>query len=111
MLVIEIQLLWEPYRVEGSWNSASPLIQKETFQYLYPMPICSHQKAQNLATDSLVYQIYTNICSNYPSEDSKIPWSTDLSALAAVAPIQIMNPNRWKLGSPWEDKLKRIRKK
>lgn len=37
---------------------------------------------------------------NYPSEESKTPWSTVLSALAAVAPTHIINPKRWKLGSP-----------
>ena len=36
----------------------------------------------------------------YPSDDNKIPWSTDFSALAAVAPIHMRNPNKWKLGSP-----------
>lgn len=38
---------------------------------------------------------------HYASEDSKIPWSTDLSARAAVAPTHIINPKRWKLGSPF----------
>jgi hypothetical protein len=36
---------------------------------------------------------------HYPSEDNKIDWSTDLNALAAVDETQIINPNRWKLGS------------
>lgn len=36
----------------------------------------------------------------YPSEESKISWSTDLNALAAVAVTHIINPKRWKLGSP-----------
>ncbi|KAJ6726965.1 hypothetical protein OIU79_004991 [Salix purpurea] len=31
---------------------------------------------------------------SFPSEESKIPCSTDLSALAAVAEIHIINPNR-----------------
>ena len=39
-------------------------------------------------------------CIDYPSEDNSIPCNTDLSALAAVAPIHMMKPNKWKLGSP-----------
>jgi hypothetical protein len=38
----------------------------------------------------------------YPSEESKIPCSTDFRALAAVAAIHTMNPNKWKLGSPYD---------
>jgi hypothetical protein len=38
----------------------------------------------------------------YPSEESKIPCSTDFKALAAVAAIHTMNPNKWKLGSPYD---------
>lgn len=46
----------------------------------------------------------------YASEDSKTPWSTVLSALAAVAPMHIKNPNRWKLGSPFIHVRKNITK-
>lgn len=31
-----------------------------------------------------------------------MPCKTDLSALAAVAPTHIINPNKWKLGSPYK---------
>jgi hypothetical protein len=41
----------------------------------------------------------SNQLDHYPSEDNKIDWSTDLKALAAVDETQIINPNRWKLGS------------
>lgn len=37
---------------------------------------------------------------DYPSEDIRIPCKTVFSALAAVAPTHMMNPNRLKLGSP-----------
>jgi hypothetical protein len=30
-----------------------------------------------------------------------MPWSTVFRALAAVAPIHMIKPNRWKLGSPY----------
>ena len=48
----------------------------------------------------ILFQIKTIIAGkrNYPSEESKIPGSTDLRALAAVAPTHIINPNKWKLG-------------
>ena len=36
----------------------------------------------------------------HPSEESKIPCKTDLRALAAVAAMHMIKPNRWKLGSP-----------
>jgi hypothetical protein len=39
-------------------------------------------------------------CIYYSSDDSKIPCSTVLSALPAVAPTHMMKPKRWKLGSP-----------
>lgn len=45
----------------------------------------------------------------YPSEESKIPWSTVLRALAAVAPIHMINPNRWKLGSPYSQDKEKIK--
>jgi hypothetical protein len=31
---------------------------------------------------------------NYPSEDRRIPCNTVFNALAAVAPMHMMNPNR-----------------
>ena len=40
------------------------------------------------------------IWSIYPSDESRIPWRTDLKALAAVALMHTMNPNKWKPGSP-----------
>jgi hypothetical protein len=40
---------------------------------------------------------------HYPSEDIRIPCKTVLSALAAVAPTHMMNPNRLKLGSPCKE--------
>lgn len=46
----------------------------------------------------------------YPSEESKIPWSTDLSALEAVAAMHIRNPKRWKLGSLWRHPKKKKRR-
>ena len=36
----------------------------------------------------------------HSSDDSRIPCSTDLSARPAVAATHMMNPKRWKLGSP-----------
>jgi len=44
--------------------------------------------------------MYLEYLNPYPSEESKIPCSTDFRALAAVAATHIINPNRWKLGSP-----------
>lgn len=42
----------------------------------------------------------------YPSEESRIPWRTDLNALAAVALIHITKPKKWKLGSPCHEPRK-----
>lgn len=39
----------------------------------------------------------------HPSLESRIPWRTDLKALAAVALRHIINPNKWKLGSPYKN--------
>ena len=39
----------------------------------------------------------------HPSLESKMPWRTDLNALAAVALMHIINPYKWKLGSPYQN--------
>lgn len=53
-------------------------------------------KIVKLFTTSTTGETFT-----YPSEDNSIPWTTDFSALAATPSTQIANPNKWKLGSPY----------
>ena len=58
------------------------------------------QTSQHTKSLVIIFSCKSAYKYTYPSEESKIPCSTDLSALAAVAEIHIINPNKWKLGSP-----------
>lgn len=92
---IELSLSLRSHRVHFSTNQA---LNAKILTMLWMVLI------QSTVHDDIsqMFKLYgRKVWAHYASEDSKTPWSTVLSARAAVALTHIINPNRWKLGSPF----------